>query len=157
METTEQTKAFYLLDEKIQRWIWQQGWTELREAQEEAIQPILEGKADVIIAAATASGKTEAAFLPICSRLLKKDDIEASILYVSPLKALINDQFSRISDLCEELDIKVYPWHGDISSGRKKGFAKKPAGILLITPESLEAIFVNYGHDVKRIFNRLLY
>ena len=153
----EQSTSFHLLHEKIQRWIWQQGWTELRDAQETAIQPVLEGKLDVIIAAATASGKTEAAFLPILSRLLLNDAGGECVIYLSPLKALINDQFGRMEQLCEQLAIPVYPWHGDISSSRKKVFLTKPAGILLITPESLEALMVRNGHGLSTLFAKLAY
>ncbi|MBV5290225.1 DEAD/DEAH box helicase [Pelodictyon phaeoclathratiforme] len=129
----------------------------LRDAQERAIAPILAGNTDVIIAAATATGKTEAAFLPICSKLLAKECQNASVLYISPLKALINDQFSRMEQLCERLDIPVHPWHGDVSVSKKGKFLKKPTGILLITPESVEALFVNHGSAVPQIFNNLLY
>lgn len=129
----------------------------LREAQEEAITPILSGDKDVIIAAATASGKTEAAFLPICSKLDSVRPETASIAYISPLKALINDQFARMEQLCETLGIPVYAWHGDVSASRKKGFLRDPQGILLITPESLESLFVNRGHEIAHIFSRLSY
>ncbi len=152
-----ESSSFNLLHEKIQRWIWQQGWTELRDAQEAAVQPILEAKNDVIIAAATASGKTEAAFLPILSRLMRNESANESVIYLSPLKALINDQFNRMEQLCEELSITVHPWHGDISSSRKHGFLKKPSGILLITPESLEALLVRNGHSLNTLFAKLAY
>ena len=155
--SSNESQAFFLLDEKIQRWVWEQGWTILRDAQERAIAPILTGNIDVIIAAATATGKTEAAFLPICSKLLAKECHDACVLYISPLKALINDQFSRMEQLCERLDIPVHPWHGDVSASKKKQFLKKPTGILLITPESVEALFVNHGNAVPQLFNNLLY
>src|ERR1035438_420982 len=149
--------TFHLLHPAVQRWIYEQGWTELRDAQERAAAPILEGSLDVIIAAATASGKTEAAFLPICSRLLSPENSGACVLYVSPLKALINDQGDRMERLCEAMEIAVHPWHGDISQGRKREFLKEPKGILLITPESLEAVFVNRGPSVGALFSKLLY
>jgi ATP-dependent Lhr-like helicase len=149
--------TFHLLDPAVQRWIYEQGWTELRDAQERAAAPILDGSLDVIIASATASGKTEAAFLPICSRLLSRENSGACVLYVSPLKALINDQTDRMERLCESLEIPVHPWHGDISQSRKREFLKQPNGILLITPESLEAIFVNRGPSVAALFSKLLY
>ena len=155
--SSDKSQAFFLLDEKIQRWIWEQKWITLRDAQERAISPILAGNTDVIIAAATATGKTEAAFLPICSKLLAKEYQNASVLYISPLKALINDQFSRMEQLCEQLDIPVHPWHGDVSASKKGKFLKKPSGILLITPESIEALFVNHGSVVPQLFNNLLY
>lgn len=152
-----ETQGFYRLHPLVQRWIYDQGWTELREAQEKAIVPILEGSRDVIIAAATAVGKTEAAFLPICSRLLSEECSGATVLYVGPLKALINDQNDRMARLCETLDIEVHPWHGDVAQGRKREFLKQPSGILLITPESLESIFVNRGSSVPSLFSGVLY
>lgn len=155
--SSEASQAFFLLDERVRRWVWDQGWNNLRDAQEKAIPPILAGDTDVIIAAATAAGKTEAAFLPIFSRLLTEEAQDACVIYLSPLKALINDQFLRMEQLCERLDIPVYPWHGDISGSRKSKFLKKPTGILLITPESLEALFVNHGTAIPQLFGKLLY
>lgn len=152
---SENSSAFERLHPKIRRWIWDQGWTALREVQELSIPPILSQDTDVIIAAATATGKTEAAFLPICTKLLEGDPEDHAVIYLSPLKALINDQFSRIEQLCEHLHIDVHPWHGDISVSKKRRFLRKPAGILLITPESLEAIFVNNGHLVPLVFANL--
>jgi ATP-dependent Lhr-like helicase len=78
-------------------------------------------------------------------------------LYISPLKALINDQWGRLDQLCEELEVPVVPWHGDISQTRKRRFMKQPQGVLLITPESLEAMFVLRGHEVRRFFGELKY
>ena len=155
--SSEESQAFYLLDEKVRRWVWDQGWSNLRDAQEQAIPPILAGDTDVIIAAATAAGKTEAAFLPILSRLLTEEAKDACVVYLSPLKALINDQFLRMEQLCEQLDIPVCPWHGDISGSRKSKFLKKPTGVLLITPESVEALFVNHGTAIPLLFGKLLY
>lgn len=156
-EEATQSGAFDLLDERIRRWIWNEGWTELRAAQEHAIPPILEGSHDVIVAAATAGGKTEAAFLPILTNLLKESPLASSVLYVSPLKALINDQWGRLERLCDNLEIPVYPWHGDITGKRKQRFLRDRTGILLITPESLESILVNRGHGLAGIFAFLRY
>lgn len=142
-----ESSSFHLLDNRIQRFIWQEGWEDLREAQEAAIPLILPGDQDVIIAAATAAGKTEAAFLPALANLLNRGG-EGLIIYISPLKALINDQFGRLDKLCEALEIKVWPWHGDITSSVKAKFLKKPEGVLLITPESLEAMLCNRGTSI---------
>nr|WP_246394528.1 DEAD/DEAH box helicase [Microbulbifer rhizosphaerae] len=128
----------------------------MRDAQEAAIPLVLQAEHDVIVAAATASGKTEAAFLPALTHLLQADR-GGLIVYVSPLKALINDQFGRLERLCERLEIPVWPWHGDISSSRKARFLTKPEGVLLITPESLEAMFCNRGTAVAAIFAHLHY
>ena len=156
-DQSSESKAFLLLHEKVQRWIWEQRWDELRDAQEEAIEPILGGQTDVIISSATASGKTEAAFLPICSSLIESKGQSVHCLYLSPLKALINDQYDRLSGLCERLEIRVSAWHGDIAQSRKEKVIKDPSGILLITPESLEALFVNRGSTIQTIFKGLKY
>ena len=132
--SSSESASFQLLDQRIQRWIWSSGWSELRDAQERAIPLILDGGNDVIIAASTASGKTEAAFFPILTRLAEPSHPPGMALYVSPLKALINDQWRRLEELAELLEIPVTPWHGDISQQRKASFRKSPGGCLLITP-----------------------
>ena len=127
------------------------GWTQLRPIQVEAIRTILEGSGSLIICAQTASGKTEAAFLPIISRLTTEKRNSVQAMYVGPLKALINDQFRRLEQLCETLEIPVHRWHGDVSPAQKKRFRDTPGGILLITPESLESNFINFGVEVPRL------
>ena len=144
----------------MQRWIWEQHWAELRDIQEQAIVPILSGDTDLIIAAATAGGKTEAAFLPIFSKLLESENLGTTgiqVLYISPLKALINDQHRRLEALGERLEIAVHPWHGDVSASRKQRLLKQPSGILLITPEALEAMFILRGHELAKLFGSLRY
>jgi ATP-dependent Lhr-like helicase len=148
----EQSRSFELLDQRIQRWIWLNQWTELRDIQERSIPAILARKGDVILAAATAAGKTEAAFFPILSALLA-DDERGLAVYISPLAALINDQFRRLGELCGELEIPVHPWHGGISATIKRAFFENPAGVLLITPESLQALFCNHGLDIPRLLD----
>ena len=150
------SSSFNLLDERIQRWIWEAGWTELKDAQERAIPLILKGDDDIIIAAATASGKTEAAFLPILTKLLATKGM-GCVLYISPLKALINDQWDRLDRLCQSLSVPVVPWHGDIAESRKKRFLKSPSGCLLITPESLEGFLMRQGHALQAPFGGLAY
>lgn len=151
------SRAFERLHPKVQRWVWEQNWTELREAQEAAVDPIAEGNRDVIIASTTASGKTEAAFLPIGSRLANEASGQGLALYISPLKALINDQFLRLEPFFERLELPTRPWHGDIAASKKKEFTKDPRGALLITPESLEGMFVKQGFYVHSIFRNLRY
>lgn len=145
---------FERLARPVQQWIWRSGWQELRDIQEQAIPLLLSGENDLVIAAPTAAGKTEAAFVPLLSRLVKARPKAPgfNILYVSPLKALINDQFRRLDDLCESLDIPVHRWHGDVSSVKKQRAVRNPRGILLITPESLEAMFVRRGLEIPRLF-----
>ena len=160
MNDARPSEAFDALHPKIQRWVWRQGWKTLRSAQERAIPALLSGNLDVIIAAATAGGKTEAAFLPILTKLLPEAsdaECEGLALYIAPLKALINDQYQRLELMTENLEIPVVPWHGDIAQKQKHAFLKSPNGVLLITPESLEAIFVNHGHRVPWLFGGLQY
>jgi ATP-dependent Lhr-like helicase len=180
---TESTSAgFARLHPSMQRWVHEQGWTTLHDAQEQAIGPILVGDRDVVIAAATAAGKTEAAFLPICSSLAATADSASAaadtdpwgrhdpwadatepvatgvdVLYVSPLKALINDQYDRLELLCEQAGVAVHRWHGDVASSFKHKVLRDPGGVLLITPESLEALFVNRGSQVSRVLGGLRY
>ncbi|MBD2000701.1 DEAD/DEAH box helicase [Leptolyngbya sp. FACHB-541] len=151
------SSGFDQLHERVQRWIWQQQWMELRDIQEQAIAPILSAQRDVIISAATAGGKTEAAFLPIFSKLMDKTGSGIQLLYISPLKALINDQYRRLSAMGELLEIPIHPWHGDIDAGRKLRALKHPSGVVLITPESLEALFVRRGYELAGIFQALRY
>jgi len=148
---SDNSSSFFLLDDRIQRFIWAEGWAALRDAQEAAIPLIVKANRDVIVAAATAAGKTEAAFFPALTHLVREKE-PGLIVYISPLKALINDQFGRLEKLCEQLEVPVWPWHGDISSSVKTRFHKKPCGVLLITPESLEATLCNRGSSVAAIF-----
>ncbi len=153
---SEPSSSFHLLDERIQRYIWAEGWEALHEAQEAAIPLVIGANQDVIVAAATAAGKTEAAFLPALTQVLAHDGA-GLIVYISPLKALINDQFGRLDRLCEQLEIPVWPWHGDISASIKARFLKQHNGVLLITPESLEAMLCNRGTAVASTFGNLTF
>ena len=156
------SEAFELFHPGVQRWIYDAGWERLRDAQERSAARILAGDRDVIIAAATASGKTEAAWLPICSALARNRDAGTGgagvqAMLISPLKALINDQYERLGQLCERLDIPVHRWHGDVASSRKKLVLRSPDGVLLITPESIESMFVNHGDRIGRVLGDLRY
>ena len=150
---SSQSVVFDSLADPVKRWIWRKNWKSLHDIQEKAIPIVLDGESDIIIAAPTAGGKTEAAFLPLISAVLDSPGKGGfDLVYVSPLRALINDQFDRLDDLCKNVEIPVHPWHGDISRSVKNRANKTPRGILLITPESLEAIFVLRGMDVPRLF-----
>ena len=151
--SSERSKGFERLAEPVRRWIWNKGWNSLRDIQERAIPILLDDDSDVIIAAGTAGGKTEAAFLPLISLVLEHSGEGGfDLVYIGPLRALINDQFKRLEDLCERADLPVYPWHGDISQGVKARARKDPRGVLLITPESLEALFVLRGLEIPKLF-----
>ncbi len=155
--SSSDSQGFSQLDKRIQRWIWSEGWATLRDAQEQAIPALIKADRDVIVAAATAAGKTEAAFFPILTHLLRDESEIGLVLYISPLKALINDQWRRLNNLCESLDVPVVGWHGDVAANRKQQFLKHPQGILLITPESLEALFVTRGSAMPGLMARLRY
>lgn len=150
-----ESRGFNRLHEGVQRWVWAQDWNALRDIQERAIEPILGGNCDVIISASTAAGKTEAAFLPACSRVVELSPNGIGILYISPLKALINDQYRRLQGLCDILGISVTPWHGDVLRSVKDKQRKAPNGILLITPESLESLLLNQAGWCTQAFDGL--
>ncbi len=141
--------AFNLLDPRLQEWIYRQGWANLREIQQLAIEPILQQRDDIIISASTASGKTEAAFLPAITKVLQQEKPGLRILYISPLKALINDQYRRLQDIADLTGVTVTPWHGDVSSSQKTRLFANPRGIVLITPESLESLLLNHLTFIK--------
>lgn len=146
--------AYDKLARPVQKWIREQGWAELREVQARAIHAICDGPGDVIVAASTAGGKTEAAFLPLISQVLETpaEGQGFDLLYIGPLKALITDQARRLDDICHDSGLPVVPWHGDVSGAVKTRALKAPRGILLITPESLEALFVRRGLEIARLF-----
>lgn len=146
--------SFELLSEPIRRYIRDQRWEELRPIQHAAISKILSTNDNYILASKTASGKTEAAFLPILSQT-DFDHAGVQVLYISPLKALINDQFVRVEELCKYLDVPVTKWHGEANQSAKTRLIKRPQGIVLITPESLEAMLVNKPFNVKHLFGNL--
>ena len=142
--------AFGLLSEPARRWIERQGWPSLRDVQEKAIPAILAG-GDVVVSARTAAGKTEAAFLPLLTRA-SAERIGFSILGVSPLKALINDQANRLEALAEACGHSLHRWHGDVPATAKRRARERPSGVVLITPESLEAILVRQGSHACALF-----
>jgi ATP-dependent helicase Lhr and Lhr-like helicase len=148
--------SFDLLSEPIRKFIRDKGWEQLRPIQAAAITKILTSDDNFILASRTASGKTEAAFLPILSKV-DFNEPGVQILYISPLIALINDQFYRIEELCKNHDITVTKWHGEANKTLKDRLIKQPNGIVLITPESLEAMFVNKHFNVKQLFSNLKY
>ena len=150
-------EPFYLLNKKIQKVIHEMKWENFRPIQDEAILHMVNNPSDMIISAPTASGKTEAAFLPIISQIADKGKNSVKILYISPLKALINDQFSRIEALCKHIDFPITKWHGDANQSKKVSLIKNPAGILLITPESIESLFINKTEFLGSLFNSLEY
>ncbi len=147
--------SFSKLAPFIQEYIYQNNWSELRPVQLAACEVIFDTDAHLLVAAATAAGKTEAAFLPVLTLLHEQPASTIGALYIGPIKALINDQFARLNDLLKSADIPVYHWHGDVAQSRKNKLLKNPQGILQITPESLESLLINKHHDLMRLFGDL--
>jgi ATP-dependent Lhr-like helicase len=147
--------SYDLLAEPLKACLWRMGWKSLRPIQDRAIQVILQSQCDLIVAAGTATGKTEAAFLPILSSLVDRPTGSLGVMYVGPLKALINDQFRRLEELCEYAELPVHRWHGDVSAAKKREFMRSPRGVLLITPESLESLFINRTGALDSLFRDL--
>ena len=139
----------------IQDYIYRSGWKTLRAVQNAAGDAIFNSDENVLLTASTASGKTEAAFFPILTLLDENPSSTVGVLYIAPLKALINDQFERLNGLCEEAGIAVTRWHGDVSQSQKRKLIKKPSGILQITPESLESLLINKHAEIPSLFGDL--
>ena len=139
----------------VQDFIYRNSWESLRAIQVAAGDAIFNTDENVLLSASTASGKTEAAFFPILT--LFSEDMPKSVgaIYIGPLKALINDQFMRLNDLCEEAEIPVWHWHGEVSASHKAKLLKNPSGILQITPESLEALLLHKHAAIAKLFGDL--
>jgi ATP-dependent Lhr-like helicase len=130
------------------------GWSSLRPAQLSAIEAILEGQ-NLVIVAPTAGGKTEAAFLPLLSCTLSEDWQGLSVLYVSPIKALLNNQQERLERYYRMVGRRAEVWHGDVSPALKRRLAAEPPDCLLTTPESLEVMLVSGGVRHERLFGKV--
>lgn len=152
---THSQHAFSRLAPFIQDYIYRHKWNELRPVQIAAAQAIFDTDSHLLLASATASGKTEAAFFPILTLLSEQPSTSVGVLYIGPLKALINDQFQRLELLLNEAEIPVWPWHGDVSQTKKSQLLKRPSGILQITPESLESMLMNRSTQLGRLFSDL--
>ena len=139
----------------VQDYIYRNRWENLRGIQVAAAEAIFGTDENLLLTASTASGKTEAAFFPIISLFSQDPPASVGCIYIGPLKALINDQFARLTELCEEGNIPVWHWHGDVPQSRKERLLKRPSGILQITPESLEAILLHKHSAVPSLFGDL--
>ena len=139
----------------VQDFIYRNGWERLRGIQVAAGDAVFNTDAHVLLTASTASGKTEAAFFPILTLLSENPSASVGALYIAPLKALINDQFERLTDLCAEGGIPVWSWHGDVAQSRKKKLLEHPSGVLQITPESLEAMLLRKHAMIPTLFGDL--
>lgn len=131
--------SYELLNRDLKKYIYDSAWPSLTKIQEASVNRVFTTKNNLILAAPTASGKTEAAFLPVISKVSNWNN-GLKIIYISPLIALINDQFKRVNKLCNDMNISVTSWHGEASRTKKDKLIENPEGIILITPESIEAM-----------------
>ena len=154
---TKADALFERFPEYIKRFIYENEWRSLREVQLAAAESLWEGDSNLLLCSSTASGKTEAVFFPILTELDQRPSQSIAVLYIAPLKSLINDQFLRMEDILEESGVPVFHWHGDVSSSHKKLLLEAPQGILQITPESLESMLLNRSNDIVRLFHDLRY
>ena len=155
---TEADRLFARFPDFVKDYIYRRGWSSLREVQIAAAKVIFETDRNLLLSSSTASGKTEAVFFPILSELCAAPiATSVSVLYIAPLKSLINDQFFRMEELLDLSGIPVYHWHGDVGASHKTRMLKDPCGILQITPESLESMLMNRSNDIHRLFCGLRY
>ena len=150
-------EIFYRFSPIVQDFIYANGWETLRPIQVAAAEVIFDSDDNLILCSDTASGKTEAVFFPILSQIEGGGAGTAEVLYIAPLKSLINDQFERIDALLRDSGIPVFHWHGDVAASHKNKLIKNPAGVLQITPESLESMLMNRRSDIIRLFGGLKY
>ena len=139
----------------VKEFIYAHGWESLREVQVAAAETIFYTDHNLLLTSSTASGKTEAAFFPVLSEICENPPTSVGVLYIAPLKSLINDQFWRIEELLKESGVAVTHWHGDVAQSHKKKLLERPRGILQMTPESLESMLINRSNDIVRIFGDL--
>lgn len=130
------------------------GWPGLRPLQQATIEPVLGGE-HAILLAPTAGGKTEAASFPVFSRMLSENWQGLSVLYICPIKALLNNLEQRLSYYGSLLGRSVALWHGDISAARKSKIIASPPDILLTTPESLEVMLDSARIDHRELFSNI--
>ena len=130
------------------------GWRDLRPLQEQSIDPVLDGE-HCLLLAPTAGGKTEAAVLPVLSRMLSEEWSGLSVLYVCPIRALLNNLEERLSFYCSLVGRRCGLWHGDVGQAARSSILRDPPDILLTTPESLEAMLISRRTDRKYFFGNL--
>lgn len=130
------------------------GWPDLRPLQQAAIGPVLDGT-DAMLLAPTAGGKTEAAALPLLTRMAEESWEGLSVLYICPLRALLNDLQPRLDSYAHWLGRSAAVWHGDVSQPRRARILREEPDILLTTPESLEAMLVSTKVEAGEFFRNL--
>ena len=150
-------EAYESLADFIKDYIYEKQWDHLNLMQIQAIEKIRKKHCNLLLSAGTAMGKTEAAFMPTITELYKHPVPSVGIIYISPLKALINDQFVRIEEMLIGTQIKLTKWHSDAISSQKEKLLFHPNGIIQITPESLEAMLCRYPQNINILFSNTKY
>ena len=130
------------------------GWQSLRALQDQAIGPVLDG-ADALLLAPTAGGKTEAAVFPLLTMMDAQGWPDMSVIYVCPLKALLNNLLPRLETYAGWLGRRVAVWHGDVTASARQRILREPPDVLLTTPESLEAMLISLKVEHGRLFTGL--
>lgn len=150
-------EAYGRLADFIQDYIYDKDWEHLNTMQIRAVEKVLEKKDNLLFTAGTAMGKTEAALMPALTDLYEHPVDSAGILYISPLKALINDQFWRIEEMLAGTGLAITRWHGDAPFSGKEKLLSCPCGIVQTPPESLEAMLCRHPEQVRILFSGLQY
>jgi ATP-dependent Lhr-like helicase len=153
VELDNSVSSFSLLSEKVRELVRARGWTTLTEIQDKAIKPILEGH-NVIIVAPTGYGKTEAALLPILSKISQEPVEPVALLYITPLRALINDIYERINWWASKFGLIVARKHGDVPHSERSRRLRRIPHILVVTPESLE-IDLDWAPKFRQYYRNL--
>ncbi len=147
--------AFQRFPERLQEAIVSQvGWSSLRPVQELASQALLDGH-NAIILAPTAGGKTEAAMFPLLAQLVAAEPASIGVIYIAPIKALLNNQSDRLGLYTEMVGLERFLWHGDITASKKKAFLANPSAVLMTTPESLEVMLLSPKVPEAELFKDL--
>ena len=147
--------GYFLLEEKIQNGIKDiLKWTSLTSIQEETIPRLLNGDNCVLIAQ-TAGGKTEAAFLPIISEIYREKLKPISVIYISPIRALLNNQELRLKKLGKIANVDAFKWHGEVDYNNKRKFNIEPKHIIATTPESLEVMLMSNSYNCESLFSNI--
>ena len=130
------------------------GWSSLRALQDQAVGPVLDG-ADALLLAPTAGGKTEAAVFPLLTAMEQQRWSGLTVIYVCPLKALLNNLLPRLEHYASWLGRRVAVWHGDVTASARQRILREPPDLLLTTPESLEAMLISLRVEHARMFSDL--
>ena len=154
---TRADEIFERFPDFIREFIYNNTWESLRPVQMAAAHTLFETDHNLLLTSSTASGKTEAVFFPILTELWDHPSSSIGVIYIAPLKSLINDQFFRIEQLLDQSGIPVTHWHGDVAASHKRKLLENPKGVLQITPESLEAMLIGRSNDIPRLFGDLRY